>query len=421
MPVQHQTLVFAVFVLISIAGPSNEALSFETIQMKGQTDPNEPDANTEDLDSDFKVDPDASALNLTRLGAEAMSTGEPDKAVALFEAAMNKDPESAMTRNNFAFALLNCSKPDPERALQILDEGLASMPRGPSKYRSNFQDTRGNALMQLERFEDAIAALELALIDRPDNLEILDALVKCYDQIELDGTGYVERIEELKNSTTKNTDKGDAEPKPDAEKDEYLQAIESDDPEVVFDALTKANDWPRTAEVPVRISENRKRVHLADRLLGLGEPASNHRAFAIDSKIEALAAIYGLDLFYNLGDKEIGKELRDCCRQFADDADVLVQRNARLGLLKYYVFEHIKNNADQEADAAKAEMLEVLKRFPNDDVCLDTVGLILKSAARLKKPFRIELIEFLQSNIDQFKGTATENFILDIDAIESAQ
>ena len=417
MPAQRQTLVFAVLVLIFVVEHPNQALPFETTQVKKQIDPNEQGPNAEDLDSDFKVDPDASALSLTTLGAEAMSAGKPDKAVALFEAAVKKDPDSAMNRNNLAFSLLKCSKPDPERALRLVDESLGSLTKA-SKYRSYLLDTRGNVLMQLEHFEDAIAAFELALIGRPDNLKILRALIKCYDQTELDSAGYVERIEELQKLAAK---KNEVEQMPDAKNDEFLQAIESEDPDVVFNALIKANDWPRRAETPVRVSANRKRVQLADRLLNLGEPANNHRELAVNSKIEALAAIYGLDYFHSLRDKEIGKELRDCCRQFADDSNDFLQRNARLGLLKYHVFEHTKHETDKEADAAKAELLEVLKRYPDDDVCLETVRLILKSTAKTKKSFQIQLIEVLQLNLEQFKDTATEDFILDIETIESAQ
>lgn len=412
---QHPIFAVAILLLVSLAARTTEAVSFETRQEKQKIDSNEPATNAENSDGKFQTDLDASVIVLTRRGADALSVGKPDEAVQLFEAVLEKDSDNLIVQNNLAFALLKCSNPDPERALRLVDACLASQTTKFRKYRSNFLDTRGRVLMQLERFEDAIAAFELALVNRPNDLKILHVIVQCYTKTKLDSTGYVERIEQLKKEAV---DKYGNEPETEVAKDFFTQAMRSEDADEVADALLKANDWPRDAELFVRTSENRKRTQLADRLLNLGEPASNHRELAINSKIDALAAIYGLKLLHNLDDEEIEQELHEWCERFINDPTDVVQRNARLGLLKYHVFQHVKHNTVQDAKNAEAQLLEVLQRFPDDDVCLQTVTLIFKSSARLKPEFRIKMIEALQSNINRFKGTATEHFILDLEASE---
>ncbi len=50
---------------------------------------------------------------------------------------------------------------------------------------SRFRDTRGHILMKLERWQDALADLELALRGREDNPGVHEALATVYDKLDM--------------------------------------------------------------------------------------------------------------------------------------------------------------------------------------------------------------------------------------------
>ena len=144
-------------------------------------------------------DPNAPASVLNALGSNALASNEYDEAIRYYELARKKAPNNAAILNNLAFAYLECDTPNPERALKLVDEAIRSLQGNPGAKtaRSNFYDTRGTALMQMNRMTEAAAAFEIAIQDRPNNRRILESLVKCYEGNNLSPGIYLERLRKL--------------------------------------------------------------------------------------------------------------------------------------------------------------------------------------------------------------------------------
>ena len=143
----------------------------------------------------------APSLVLNELGSAAMKAGDFDSAVKFFELARKKDPNNPMILNNLSYSWLRNNDQDANRALQLVDQGLRLISGNPQwlRFRPNFLDTRGSALIELGRFEEAIAAFENALTSRPDDIGLLTQLVECYRNVGLDTTiltGRINRLEE---------------------------------------------------------------------------------------------------------------------------------------------------------------------------------------------------------------------------------
>ena len=139
---------------------------------------------------------------LNELGAAAMQAGDFDGAVKFFELARKKDPNNPMILNNLSYSWLRNNDQDANRALQLVDQGLRLISSNPqwAKFSSNFLDTRGSALVKLERYEEAIAAFEKALTTRPNDVSLLEQLVECYQNTGLDTEVLISRIKRVKES-----------------------------------------------------------------------------------------------------------------------------------------------------------------------------------------------------------------------------
>ena len=148
---------------------------------------------------DVAVDQDAPASVLTEVGSQALLRSDYDRALRHFELARKKTPKSPEVLNNLAFTYTVIEPPNPKRALKLIDEAIRYLPKNKSakKYLSFFHDTRGQALMQLERWTDATAEFEFALLDRQNNRKILMSLVKCYEASGLDPSAYEQRLKEI--------------------------------------------------------------------------------------------------------------------------------------------------------------------------------------------------------------------------------
>ena len=92
-----------------------------------------------------------------------------------------------------------CENKNPERALKLVDEAIRLVGNKPESKvaRSNFYDTKGTALLQMNRMTEAAAAFEIAIQDRPNNRKILESLVKCYEGNNLSPGIYLERLKRL--------------------------------------------------------------------------------------------------------------------------------------------------------------------------------------------------------------------------------
>lgn len=103
--------------------------------------------------------------HLQLLGAIAsLERNRPDEASEQFEYAWQLLPGNPVLANNHAALLATRpSEADPAGALEIINEVLKKHPNDPA-----FLDTKGQILLRLGRFEEAVVMLEAALKGAPD-------------------------------------------------------------------------------------------------------------------------------------------------------------------------------------------------------------------------------------------------------------
>lgn len=149
----------------------------------------------------YQPGPKAPASVENILGTIALRKNDHLKAVRQFSKANAKAPNNAEYLNNLSYVYLTRPDPDPREALKMVDKAIRSVRSGTirSRYLTNFFDTQGRALLALgkiaaeegdqdlanSRYTAAAAKLLLALKDRPDNLEISQAVVECYEAVGL--------------------------------------------------------------------------------------------------------------------------------------------------------------------------------------------------------------------------------------------
>ena len=92
------------------------------------------------------------------LGIDAMQRGATNTAQQEFAWAFEAAPRLPYVANNMAMILTVGEKPDYPRALEIIQAVVDKFPNDP-----NFRDTRGQILLRLGRYQEAVTDLELAL------------------------------------------------------------------------------------------------------------------------------------------------------------------------------------------------------------------------------------------------------------------
>lgn len=162
---------------------------------------------------DARNDQNAPGAVSSELGAYALATKNFEEAIKHFENARKKAPRDPRVLNNLAYAYLKAEDRNPERALLLIDQALtfvSSMAEQARRvYQSHFFHTRGEALLQLDRLTEAAAAFEIAIQDRPDNEDILEKLIKCYEgRDEKLQEVYKRRLESVRAKKRANTDAG---------------------------------------------------------------------------------------------------------------------------------------------------------------------------------------------------------------------
>lgn len=198
--------------------------------------------------------------------------------------------------------------------------------------------------------------------------------------------------------------------------DEIEALMDSDDVSEVVTKLAELNEWPRDAELPVRVSANRNREKIAKKILRMDGLKESDRVFAIDSLIEALSAIYGLDYFYRLGDQQVSIRLRDVAESHMNDTNAQVVRAADLALLKYHSFEYVKQKAptDEHYQSLESALFKVLDVYSNDNYALSNIRLIFKSLSRFKPDLSIKLTNLLLGKRPEYAGTKVDQLIADL-------
>ncbi len=112
------------------------------------------------------------------LGALAAADGQFAAARQLLERSLGKDPNAAITLNNFAWVMANSEPKDLESALRLANKAIDLK---PDEHR--FRETRGQIHVQLGRWNEAISDLEYALNGMPAADEVHASLAIAYEKI----------------------------------------------------------------------------------------------------------------------------------------------------------------------------------------------------------------------------------------------
>jgi tetratricopeptide (TPR) repeat protein len=158
---------------------------------------------------DPEQDANPPGMVLSELSIAALQRQDYQKAIGLLERARSKMPESPMILNNLAYAYLQAETSSPDRALLLVDQAIriASAEGVNNTEISQFLHTRGTALMQLNRLDEARGAFLEALAGRPENIEIIESLVKCCEgSDELQAEVFRKKLRELKGEAVANPD-----------------------------------------------------------------------------------------------------------------------------------------------------------------------------------------------------------------------
>ena len=96
------------------------------------------------------------------LGLNASRQGDMQAAIMHYELAHDASPETPVTLNNLAYTISRSKNPDLERALGLINQAIELDAEVP-----DFFDTRGEILMRMGRWPQAITDLEAALRKLP--------------------------------------------------------------------------------------------------------------------------------------------------------------------------------------------------------------------------------------------------------------
>jgi tetratricopeptide (TPR) repeat protein len=122
--------------------------------------------------------PKTPATILEAIGTAAATVGELDKAKDYLQRAIKMDPQNSIAWNNYAWILLQGPESDLEAALQAVTKALAIR---PDEFR--YRETRGQVLVRMARWQEAIADLEYAANGMPESRDIHLSLAKAYDAL----------------------------------------------------------------------------------------------------------------------------------------------------------------------------------------------------------------------------------------------
>jgi tetratricopeptide (TPR) repeat protein len=112
------------------------------------------------------------------LGCRAWREDDADKALWHLERAYKLDDDLGVVANNLAWVLAHQHPPDLARALRVIDSVVKRWPD-----MAEYRDTRGQILVQMERWEDALDDLEVALRGMPSNAGVHNSLARVYGEL----------------------------------------------------------------------------------------------------------------------------------------------------------------------------------------------------------------------------------------------
>lgn len=100
------------------------------------------------------------------------------RARTYYALAVENDARQHAALNNLAWLLAFSDPVDLPRALTLADQAVALMPEN-----AHYRDTRGQILIKLQRWSDAVRDLELALNGMPESKPIHRSLAEAYEQL----------------------------------------------------------------------------------------------------------------------------------------------------------------------------------------------------------------------------------------------
>jgi predicted Zn-dependent protease len=112
------------------------------------------------------------------LGAAAAVENDVPRARLLLRRVVDEDPKHAVAWNNYAWALSREPETDLPKALEAANQALELV---PDEFR--FRETRGQILLALERWQEAVDDLEFALNGMPDMVAIHASLATAYEHL----------------------------------------------------------------------------------------------------------------------------------------------------------------------------------------------------------------------------------------------
>jgi tetratricopeptide (TPR) repeat protein len=124
------------------------------------------------------------------MGSIIGNAGDYESAAGYLDRAYELDPHNALVLNNLAYTLLKLGPSHHQRGLKLIDQALQIRPEEAS-----FRETRGQLLLSLGRYEEAVEDLNLALNGLGDIPDIHRGLATAYRH--LDQPDLAEKHEQM--------------------------------------------------------------------------------------------------------------------------------------------------------------------------------------------------------------------------------
>lgn len=137
---------------------------------------------------EFLAEGKAPAVVHMILGTGAAGDGNLDLAQLHLEQAYQLNQHTPAILNNLAWVLANSPEPKLERALELVDAALKLAPEQPQ-----ILESRGQILIRLKRWREALTDLERALAELPNRIRIHQSLASAYEQLGDDQLAAIHR------------------------------------------------------------------------------------------------------------------------------------------------------------------------------------------------------------------------------------
>jgi tetratricopeptide (TPR) repeat protein len=119
-----------------------------------------------------------SAMVHLALGMDAWEQGKQQEGLLHLEQAYQLAPEMGVVANNLAWVLANAQPPDLPRALTLMNTVLERWPNEPL-----YRDTRGEVLVKMGRWKEALTDLQAALPGYPNRPALHQRLAETYEHL----------------------------------------------------------------------------------------------------------------------------------------------------------------------------------------------------------------------------------------------